>query len=232
MPTVYTETIWRSLYSIPLPIVGGVPVGPPLTYGRDFEYLDRIDPQTLTPVVGSTSRRHSRRKDSLLSAGLLNNASIVCIGTAFGFLIETLLDAGIVDVYGIEPSPYVWANTSEIRADVLPRIVDATVGVDSTTAIRTLLGAAGMSNPQRADWIVDEDAISSMNDDAEIGAFLDGCEGLLQGNARGRIVHLVTPVASTGPGDSSINWKTLAEWEAYRPSHTWIDARSLDLSGA
>lgn len=231
MPLVYTEQVWQSLYRLTLPSVDGVPVGPPLTYGRTYEYLDRIDPQTLQPVVGTEARRHARRRNTLTARGLAANASVVCVGTAFGFLMEYLLDAGISDVYGIEPSPYVWSNTDQIRPDVLSRIVNATVGVDATADIRNALGAAGMPNPQRADWIIDEDAVSSQTDDAGIAAFLDGCEDLLQGNAHGRIVHLVTPIAPSGPGDSSLLWKTLDEWQAYRPDHTWLDARQIDLGG-
>jgi len=226
MPTVYTEQVWRALYSVPAPEIDGVPVRLPLTYSRQYEFFDHWDFDTGNPRLRGEARRHSARRQGLTAGGFLNNTRVLCVGAAFGFLMEELLDFGITDVWGIEPSPYVWANTSEMRPDVQPRIVNATVGVDSTSLVQGLLSAAGMTNPLRADWIVDEDAISSMNNDAEIHAFLDGCEGLLQGNARSRIVHLVTPATQPGMvGDSALLWKTLDEWSAYRPDHTWIDAR-------
>ncbi len=231
MPTVYTEAVWRALYKKPLPqrhLVDGTPVitQPPLTYGRDFEWFSGTDPDTLYPVRGPLATRHSTRKDWLTGYGLDNNARVIHIGCAFGFLMEYLIDETITDVWGIEPSPWVWANTSEIRPDVLPRIVNATVGLTPVGDIQGLFSAAGMSNPLRGDWILDEDAISSQSSDPEIAAFLSACESLLQGNAKGRIVHLVTPGDPLNPGDSSIIWQPMSWWKAKAPDHTWVDANT------
>lgn len=231
MPTVYTEAVWRALYKKPLPqrhLIDGTPVitQPPLTYSRDFEWFTDSDPNTLTPVRGVNAPRHQTRKDWLTGYGLDNNARVLFIGCAYGFLMEYAIDAGINQVWGIEPSPWIWANTGEIRADVLPKIVNATVGVDSVASIQTLLAAAGMGNPRRGDWIVDEDAISSQSNDTEIAAFLSACESLLQGNAKGRIVHIVTPGDPLNPGDSACIWQPMSWWKAKAPDHTWVDANT------
>lgn len=200
MPLVYTQTIWESLYWY-----NGITYGRAFGNGDEYRMRDRIV--------------------QLGQIGAVTNASVLFIGTAFGFEMEYAIDElGISDVWGIDSSPYVWANTDQMRPDVAPRIVNATIGVDSTNTIRGLLSAAGMGNPQRFDYIVDCDAISSQIDDPGINAFLDGCEGLLQGNQLRRIIHFVTPLHPTkGPGDSSLLWKTIQQWQAYRPSHTWVD---------
>ena len=202
MPLVYDESLWSSLYWIE-----------GKTYGRDFGIL---------PADGD---RMVDRIETLTQIGAVQNASVLFVGTAFGFEMEYALSLGISDVWGIDPSPYVWANTDQIDPAVLPRLINASVGVDSTADIQALLAAAGMGNPQRFDYIVDCDAISSQIDDAGINAFLDGLEELLQGNQNVRIIHFTTPLLpNKGPGDSAILWKTMQEWQAYRPDHTWVDA--------
>lgn len=222
MPVSYTEAIWRALYAFR----PHSSLSTPLTYSRDYEFWSGWDNGQ---VARGEARRHQTRRDWLTGYGLDNNARTIHIGCAYGFLMEYLIDAGITDVWGIEPSPWIWANTSEIRADVLPKIVNATVGVDSLSTIQGLFQAAGMGNPRKGDWILDEDAISSSLNDTEIANFIAGCEDLLQGNAKGRIIHIVTPLATSGiPGDSALLWKTMADWKAYAPDHTWVNA----LTGA
>lgn len=231
MPTQWTEAVWRACYKKPMPqrhLDDGTPViaQPPLTYGRDFEFFGGSDPDTLQPIRLADAPRHVKRKDWLTGYGLDNNARVGHIGPAFGFLMEYLMDAGITDVWGIEASPWIWSNTDEIRPDILPRMIQATVGVTPVSEIQSLLGAAGMPNPRRFDWIIDEDAISSCNTDAEIDAFSAALEDLLQGNAKGRIVHLITPGDPLNPGDSSIIWQPIEWWKAKAPDHTWVHAET------
>ena len=217
MPAIYDEALWRSLYRLPQPQVQGQPEVPPVTYGRRWGL----------EVTDGPFRAWLQRRDDLVARGVASNSSVVVVGCAYGFLIEYLIDAGISNVWGIEPSPWVWANAGEFRADVLPRVVDATVGVTSIATIRALLSAVGVPNPQRFNFVIDEDAAAS-HSDAELPAFIAGCEALLQGNQRARIVHIVsTLIPSAGPGDSSQNWKVLSDWQAVAPSHTWVDARSI-----
>ena len=227
MPLVYTENVWTALYAMQTPgrRENGVVVVPSRTigYSRARMFPGGFDDDTLDPIVGPDAPLYNTRKDWLTGYGLDNNARVGVIGSAFGFLNEYLIDQGITDVWGIEPSPYIWANTDEMRPDVLAQTIQATIGVDSKATIQGLLQAAGYPNPRTFDWIVDEDALSSQLDDAGIAAFLTGCEDLLQGNARSRIIHIVTPL----PGrDTQILWKDMATWKAYAPDHTWVDART------
>lgn len=209
MPIVYNQNVWEALYRFPgHPEVGGDGV---------------ISGASALNLIQSLRDQASTRRDWLTGYGLDNNARVIVIGPGTGKFNEYLIDAGITDVWGIEPSPYIWANLDLVRDDVEAKMVQATVGVDSLATIQGLFQAKGMGNPRKGDWIVDEDAISSQLDDAGINAFIAGCESLLQGNARGRIIHVVTPA----PGnDTQILWKSMAEWKAYAPSHTWVDART------
>ena len=181
-----------------------------LTYSREF-----YTPAQLDNLFGT-------RKDWLTGYGLDNNAQILVIGCGYGYLIEYLLDAGISDVWGIEPGALFWdpANDGEWRSDVKPRVANDWIG--SGTEAASLSALPGVPNNERFGWIVDEDCIT-MHSDAELPAFIAACEDRLQGNAKSRIIHIVT----TGElGNQAVNWKSLAEWKAVAPDDTWVEART------
>jgi len=212
VPRFSDEQLTRALYRQASPLgeerVGGVVVSaaPPITYGREFY-------PGLEPFI--------QRVEVLQGRGLANNASVLVVGCGFGFLIERLITAGVTGVWGVEPGAWYWdpANDGEWAPGIKARVADDWVG--SGTVQSSLVALGGVSGQARFGWVVDEDAVT-MHSDAELPAFLAGCEARLQGNARGRIVHLVTPVGDGGPGDSAVNWKTLAEWKAVEPAHTWV----------
>ncbi len=107
----YDEAMVRSLYRKTRPGVDGV-YPQALTYEAAF-------------FVGPNANPFNTRKDWLTGYGLDNNAKVLVVGCAFGFLIERFLDAGINDVWGIDPSPWVWTNAlTEMRVDVLPRVAN------------------------------------------------------------------------------------------------------------
>lgn len=213
MPLTYTEQIWRSLYRRNRGTVDGVHQGY-VAYSRET-FLDSLVFET--------------RRDWLTGYGLDNNASILVVGCGFGFLLEQLIDAGITDVYGLEPSAWLFdpANGGEWRSDVRSRVAQDFVGSGTEKASLNALGVGGAA---RFTFVVDEDAASS-HTDAELPAFVAGLEDRLQGNARSRIVHVVTTALHDGyVGDSSLNWKTLADWKAIAPTHTWVDARTGEIA--
>jgi len=179
-----------------------------VTYGRDF----------YTPT--QFGNQFGTRKNWLTGYGLDNNAQILVVGSGFGYLIEYLLDAGVQDVWGIDPGPYIWdsANDDQWRADVKARTANDWLG--SGTEQASLDALPGVPNNERFTWIIDEDA-APMHTDAELPAFIAACEARLQGNAKGRIVHIVTPGSA---GDFSVNWKSMAEWKAVAPDHNWVNA--------
>lgn len=212
MPAFLTETLARTLYKRRAPQTADNPV-PPITYSRAF--YDRDIDYLFT-----------NRASGMTSLGVLTNHSVLVVGSAFGFLLEELLALGVVDAYGIEPGSWCWdaANDGEWPVGVKARTANDWIG--SGTEQASLTGLAGVTGQAKFNWIIDEDAAPA-HSDAELPAFLAGLEARLQGNVKGRIVHVVTPLdPASGPGDSSQNWKTLADWETWAPDHTWVSARA------
>ncbi len=209
MPKFMDDT-YKWLYRQALPSTHVAGEQPPprqyITYGREF-YGDGIS-------------LFADRAIAMLNRGITNSTSVLVVGCGFGFLMEKLVDAGI-EVHGIDPGSYLWATTSEIRADVLPLMVNDWIGSGTEKASLQALGITGQA---KFNFIVDEDA-AAMHDDAELPAFIEGLEDRLQGNQTARIVHLVTTGNS---GDTAVNWKSLADWKAVAPSHTWVDANTGD----
>ena len=212
MPRFLDETLTRSLYRQPQPQThaAGQPVTNPVpawTYGRDF-YRNMGDLFT-------------NRASGMVNLGVATNASMLVVGSAFGYLMEALITVGIADVWGIEPGGWFWdaANDAEWAVGMKARTADDWIGSGTEQASLNALGIPGQA---RFTFIIDEDA-ATMHSDAELPVFIAGCEARLQGNARGRIIHLVTPTPLAGPGDSAVNWKTLTEWKAVAPSHRWFD---------
>lgn len=211
MAAVYTTSLWQSLYSLRRGKLDGV-VLEPFTYGRDLHSAGLVE-------------MFNTRRDWLTGFGLDNNATVLVVGSAFGYLIEALAGAGITDVWGIDDSPHIWDPAQDSDWAPGAKAVTANDRVESPTA-KASLNAVGAGGAAKFRYVVDEDAVPSLTD-AEVPAFIAGCEARLQGNVKGRIVHVVTTLGPNGPGDSSQNWKTLAEWEAFAPDHTWVDARAV-----
>ena len=217
MPAFIDEQLARSLYKRHQPSthLAGEPPQPttPLTYGREF-FQGR----------GRLQSRFQNRASGMTSLGVLTNHSVLVVGSAFGYLMAEL-DALGIETWGIEPGPWFWRseNDSEWEAGMKARTAQDWIGsgteVDSFNAI-------GVSGQAKFNWIVDEDAAPA-HSDAELPAFIAGLEARLQGNVKGRIVHIVTTMSNRGPGDSSQNWKSLADWQAVAPDHTWLDARNI-----
>lgn len=215
MPAIFDEALVRSLYSQVRPSshhIDGTPIDTPAPYTYGKGYFE-----------ARNFRRFNTRKDWLTGYGLDNNANILVVGSAFGYMMEYLINAGIEDVWGIDPGPWYWdaANDSEWAAGMKVRTANDWVG--SGTEQASLDALPGVPNNEQFGWILDEDAAPA-HSDAELPTFIAACEDRLQGNAKGRIVHLVSPIHDNGiPGDSSQNWKTLAEWKAVAPDHNWAN---------
>jgi SAM-dependent methyltransferase len=211
MPQFYDDTLTRAL-------TRSVKRGPQM---RDSVEIAPAEMRTYGREHYADSWAFGTRKDWLTGYGLDNNANVLVIGCGFGFLIEELAAAGITDVYGLDPGPFYWdaAQAAEWDVSVKARVAQDWVGSGTEKASLNALGVTGQA---KFTFVVDEDAVP-MHSDAELPAFIAGCEARLQGNARGRIVHLVTTVGPYGPENQAVNWKTLAEWKAVEPAHTWVD---------
>ena len=217
MPSFMTDQLAPSLYQVigPGMTTNGVESPPDYiyTYGRDF-YGDRLETY------------FTNRASGMVNLGVATSASMLVVGSAFGYLMDALIAQGITDVWGIEPGSFYWdpSRDADWAVGMKARTADDWLGSGTEVASLNALGITGQA---KFNWIVDEDAAPG-HTDAELPAFIAACEARLQGNVKGRIVHLVTPARFPGyQGDSSQNWKTMAEWEAVAPDHTWVDVRSL-----
>ncbi len=206
-----TEQLARSLYKQPQPGVDGVRP-PALTYGRIF-------------FSDANYNQFSARSGWLVTHGL--DGDVLLVGSAFGYLMENLIADGISNVWGIDAGSWFWdaANSDEWATGMKARTANDWIGSGTEKASLDALPEA----PAKFEWIISEDA-ATMHSDAELLTFIAGCEALLQDG--GRIVHLVTPVAAQGPGDSAVNWKTLADWKLVAPGHTWVDTRTIKTPSA
>jgi hypothetical protein len=59
-------------------------------------------------------------------------------------------------------------------------------------------------------------------DDAEIPALLSAAESVIAGTDLSRIVHLVYEPPFAPEVSGILNEKTLAQWKAMAPAHTWM----------
>lgn len=196
----------------------------PYIYGRD--YFNFSDDPSLGNVSDRIRAQFTNQASGMVNLGVATNASILVVGDAYGYLMEALISVGITDVWGIEPGAWWWdpANDSEWAAGMKARTAQDWIGSGTE---RNSLNALGVSGQARFTFVVDADAAPCQSD-AELPAFIAGLEARLQGNVKGRIIHLVSASLVTGVGgDSTQNWKTLEDWQAVAPDHTWLDRRSL-----
>jgi hypothetical protein len=152
--------------------------------------------------------------------GLTEDSKVLVVGCAFGFLNEKLLNHGIEEVYGIDPGSWIWEQMEEEQPNprIREQIVEDWVGSASVADSLRRIGA-----PLSFDLIVDEDAAPA-HDSLELPRFFGGLDRL-----DGRVVHFVTPIGPSGPGDSSQLWLTLDEWRSQDTAalQFWVDAGAV-----
>ncbi len=153
---------------------------------------------------------------------------ILIVGSAFGYLNQRFIDAGFLNVFGLDNSDDINNRKgAEMRADVANQHVhhDIRSGGQLRARLRQQTG------DDEFDWIITESMLESYTD-PELSQILDACEAGLTGTDLSHIIHQVTTKERTYPPDKDpywgpFNWKTIAEWNAIRPSHSWMgpDAR-------
>lgn len=212
MPTFMTEQIARALYRR-TPPEGVTGDEQPLTYGERWD------------TDGIPGRVFPGRIQRVTALGVSGQTSVLVVGSAFGHLAAHLRASGI-DAWGIDPGEWFWQAGNESLWVEGMRERTARDWIGSGTE-RDSLNSIGVAGAARFNYVIDEDAAPG-HSDSELAVFHAGLEERLQGNQRSRIIHLVTPLQpNAGPGDSSQNWKTLTDWQATAPSHTWLDAGAV-----
>jgi hypothetical protein len=163
----------------------------------------------------------STRKDWLTGYGLDNNAKVLVVGGGFGYLMDYLIQQGITDVWGIEPGSFYWdpANASLWPAGIQSLTAQDWIG--SGTEQASLDALPGVPNNESFGWILTED-VATCHSDAELPAFYAACEDRLQGNAKSRIVHMVSAKAIPF-GDPQLNAKTMEAWSLTNADHSFVD---------
>jgi hypothetical protein len=210
MSLTYDTALWEGLYRHPIRRPGHPQFGQKVAgYSRELCAM-MGDPHTTELDLWA------KRWGLILANFPIGSTDRILVGgCAFGFLIEAAKDAGYPNIWGIDNSPHIEANgPTETRGDVLLVQDDFTGGGRVRAKLRTLTG------DDEFDWIITEDMISSF-DDAELPVVFGVCEtALLPAVPLGHIIH-ITSTTPGGIGHASINWKTLAEWEALAPDHSW-----------
>lgn len=164
-----------------------------------------------------------RRADALIARGIPAADRIIILGCGPGaFLVEAIKARGRANCWGVDNSPF--ANS---RGEVMPDgtiliNADITSGQSFNQALRNATG----QNSFR--WIITESLWESY-DDNDITVGLNVCEGLRQGGTpMGNIIHLVYIPPFNQPG--LFNEKTMAQWKAMRPTHTWMNAEGYGVA--
>lgn len=160
-----------------------------------------------------------RRADALIPRGLLTTDRIIVLGCGPGaFLVEALKARGRTNCWGVDNSPFANSRGEVVAGGVILINADLASGQSFNQALNN---ATGSSNFR---WIITESLWESYPD-ADITVGLNVCEGLRQAQTpMANIIHLVScpPFAARFAG--VFNEKTMAQWKAMRPAHTWMNA--------
>jgi SAM-dependent methyltransferase len=206
-------TLWAALYR------NQDDDGTFIGYGR--RYAEIQDGNRSNTNLGAFEARWANLVSTF---GILTTDRVLIAGCAYGFLIEVANDAGYNLVWGIDSSSHIASNRAiESRGDVLFVEDDIRGGGRVRAALRSLTG------DDIFDWIISEDVVPGYTV-AELPPLLDAAEAVLApGKPDSNIVHLITILVPGKSGDSSQTWLTLAEWNAVRPAHSWVDIRTFEV---
>ncbi len=163
--------------------------------------------------------------DWYLARGVGAGDKVLLAGAALGYTVDLLAGEGVPFVVGLDSSPYIHSHPDR-SGNMVTVDNDLARGQQIRASIRQAFGSFGFSGNNRdPDWVITEAVLESY-DDADANTILAACVGLIDG-PDAQIVHLVTTLDS-GPWDppGTYNEKTLADWAAMAPTHTWIESVS------
>lgn len=187
--------------------------GQRVSYGRDWAYMEA---DGFTPEQSGTAQR----RDFLIAnamPGLTQADRILIGGCGFGYLIDRFHAAGYPNVWGID-------NSTHIENNKNAQAVGDTVWVNDTFTGggRLLNKLRQLTGDDTFDWIITESVLESYNDN-EIAPLLNACETVLaSGRPLSAIIHYVFVPPFSPAAQGVFNEKTIDQWNAVRPSHTWV----------
>lgn len=181
---------------------------------------------------GGSMPKYERNRDLLISTlGITTTDRILIAGCGFGFLIEAFHKAGYSNCWGIDYSAHIASNrATESDGTVLFVENDIRGGGQVRNALRQM---SGLGPQDGYHYVISENMLESYDLGTEMEQLLDAAESVLQsGEPLSNVAHLVQAVRNPSDPDRSIDpaflQLTLAEWNAIRPAHTWIDITTGD----
>lgn len=165
----------------------------------------------------------ARRADALEARGIGTTDRIIVVGCGFGFLIEVLAGRGYTNTFGIDSSSDI---ESKKGVEASGDIVLVSEEMNGTGRVKAVLRQ--QTGDDEFDWIVTESVMESY-DDSDVQVICNVCEGgLYNTHTFANIIHMVfEPPWPKFPG--VFNEKTLAEWKAMRPAHTWVSLDTFEV---
>jgi hypothetical protein len=162
-----------------------------------------------------------RRADALKALGMLPAHRVVVLGCGpGGFLVEALKLRGFPNCWGVDSSPWVEGRKAIASGGVIWLNADFTGNIGN--ALRQMTGDNDF------DWVVTESVLESY-DDNEVTVGLNSCEGLRNPQTpMSHIIHIVFTPPFDEP--SLFNEKSMAQWKAMRPAHTWMNGEGYGVA--
>lgn len=225
MPQPWDEATFRRAFCVRVRHSKAKHYGQVVTYSRRFAEIAQEPP-------GSFYRDRAQwLYDAFKARGLTRQSRVLVCGAGFGFLVHELRQLGADHVWGVDASPYV-----ESRYALEAPCGSLVVFRDITKLTRTELRDAliTFTGDWQFDGIVTETLLEGISVVAAKAVF-NTLELALTSSDTRRIVHLVHCATAhsraRGLHDTTLglHWRTLDEWAALRPGHTWIDWASGEV---
>lgn len=221
-----TETDWLTAYWIRIRDRTHPLDGQTVGYGRVWA-------QRVEGPYDDDLTRFNRRAANFISLFQIQAPDRILVeGCGFGFLIEAFKAASCPNCFGVESSPYV---VTEKDSEADPNSIVVESDTRGGEALKTEL--TNKTGDSSFDWVITECLLESY-DDVDLNNLLDAAEEALdKTKSKSNVIHLVMSVQDPAKPDRSINpifnQKTLAEWRAVRPDHSWVDCATWEVeSGA
>ena len=198
-------------------------------FGQRIGYSRLFAQRVNGPYDDALTEYDQRMRNLVKLFAIARTDRLLIVGCGFGFLIDAFKDAGFTNVWGVDDSTDIdTRSATETRGGTL-FIRDSIKGGGLSTSLTTTTGSASFA------WVIEESVIESY-EDSEMDALLNAAERFLGGGRPlSSIIHIVMTVTDTSKPNRSLhpiyNQKTLKEWRAIRPDHSWLSSPGYKVAG-
>lgn len=145
---------------------------------------------------------------------LEQGSKVLVVGCALGYLMEEFKKIGIF-AYGFDNSDYIKAMKNQEKVKFPIPDID----VLDANFVNKVQASFGLS---QFDCVITEDVLPSHD---SFDTIFQNCESVLKpGLPKSRVVHIVQTEAV-----SPLTSKTLQQWSALKPEHTWLNQNGNSL---